>query len=820
MLVSLKWLAEYVDVPADVDAFARRLTMASAEVEGIHRVGGDWDAERVRVGRVLAVEAHPNADRLRLATVEHGAAEPERVVCGAPNLREGQRVAFAREGARLRDGRSGEPSTLVRATIRGVESAGMVLSERELGLSEEHEGILELPEDAPVGTPLVEYLGDTVLDVHVWPNRADLMSMVGIAREVAAIEGGAVRLPPDEHEQAGDPTAAAVSIAIADPELCARYVGVVIEGVRVGPSPRWMQERLLAAGMRPISNVVDITNYVLLELGQPLHAFDLDRLIARAGGGAPAIEARAARAGERLRTLDGEERELTAVALVIADGAGPVALAGVMGGADSEVTESTTRVLLESARFDPSSIRTTSLRLALRSESSARFERGLSPELAGQAARRATRLLGELAEGRARPAAIDVYPRPLQRPPIEVTRHRLATVTGLVLDDDEVERWLTTLGFEVGREPDGFVLRPPWWRTDVAIADDVAEEVVRLAGYDRLPATTIRGSVPPHEPQPLVELRERLRDALAAAGLREVISYSLTTREVLARVLPAETLERTPPLRLANTLSAERELMRPTLRHALLETVARNLRAGLPEVAIFEAARVYLPRAPGDGGGPLPDEREQVVGALAGEPADRWGGPAGRPLDFFDAKGVLEAALAELGVACAYEPAEEHALLPGRTARLSAGDIPSGVEVGVLGEVHPQVLAAFDIDRPVLLFELDLGRLLPHVPARRLARAVSRFPAVEQDLAVVAPLTVPAEALREAIARSPLVAEARIFDVYAGEQVPAGTRSVAFAIRYQAPDRTLTGEDAQREQDRIVRALAEEFDARQRSAAP
>jgi len=812
MLVSLKWLAEYVDVPADVDAFARRLTMASAEVEGVTRVGGDWDAERVRVGRVVAIEAHPNADRLRLATIDYGAAKPQRVVCGAPNLREGQRVAFAREGARLRDGRSGEPSTLSRATIRGVESAGMVLSERELGLSEEHEGILELPEDAPVGTPLIDYLGDTVLDVHVWPNRADLMSMVGIAREVAAIEGGAVRLPPDEHEEAGDPTTAAVSIAIADPELCARYVGVVIDGLRVGPSPRWMQERLVAAGMRPISNVVDITNYVLLELGQPLHAFDLDRLDERASGGTPAIEARAARLGERLRTLDGEDRELTPGTLVIADDAGPVALAGVMGGADTEVTEATTRVLLEAARFEPSSIRTTSMQLALRSESSARFERGLSPELAGQAARRATRLLVELAGGRARPGAIDVYPRPVQQPPIEVARQRLSTVTGLDLNDDEVERWLSTLGFEVGREPDGFVLRPPWWRTDIAIADDVAEEVVRLAGYDRLPATTIAGRVPPPEPQPVVELRERLRDALATAGLREVISYSLTTKEALARVLSDEALAGSPPLRLANTLSAERELLRPTLRHALLETVARNLRSGLSEVAIFEAARVYIPRTPGEPGGPLPDEREQVVGALAGEPADRWGGPAGRPLDFFDAKGVLEAALDDLDVACAYEPAEEHSLLPGRTARLVVG----GESVGVLGEVHPRVLAAFDIDRSVLLFEFDLGRLLPHVPQLLLARAVSRFPAVEQDLAVVAPLAVTAEELHEAILRSPLVAEARIFDVYTGVQVPPGTRSVAFAIRYQADDRTLTGEDAQREQERIVRALASRFDAQQR----
>ncbi|MYH40748.1 MAG: phenylalanine--tRNA ligase subunit beta, partial [Chloroflexi bacterium] len=425
MLVSLKWLSEYVDVPGDVEAFARRLTMASAEVERVTRVGGDWDPELVRVGRVLSVEAHPRADRLRLATVDDGRGEPLRVICGAPNVREGQLVAFAREGARIIDGRSGEPAVLRRATIRGVESAGMVLSERELGLSDEHEGILELPEEAPVGEPLSDYMGDVVLDVHVWPNRADLMSMVGIAREVAAIEGAALRPPPEEHAEAGAPASEAVSISILDPALCSRYIGAVIEGIRVGPSPRWLQQRLLSAGMRPISNVVDITNYVLMELGQPLHAFDLDRLEERAAGGAPSIEVRPARPGERLLTLDGEERALSPEMLVIADGAGPVALAGVMGGAETEVTESTTRILLEAARFQPASIRRTSVGLGLRSESSIRFERGLSPELCGPGARRAARRLEQVAGGRPRPGALDATPRPPARRPSAASLDRL-----------------------------------------------------------------------------------------------------------------------------------------------------------------------------------------------------------------------------------------------------------------------------------------------------------------------------------------------------------------------------------------------------------
>ena len=542
MLVSLKWLRQYVDLPADVDveALAHRLTMASAEVEGIHRIGAQWDRDLVTVGAVLAVDPHPNADRLLLATVDYGGDAPQQVVCGAPNVEAGQRVAFGREGARVIDPRSGQSVALRRAKIRGVESAGMVLSERELGLSEEHEGIMVLPPDAPVGAPLGDYLGDVVLDVHVWPNRADTMNMLGIAREVAAIEGLTWRAPDDSYAEGGAAVADVVAVAIEDPALCSRYVATVIEGVAIGPSPQWMQERLRAAGQRPISNVVDITNYVMFELGQPLHAFDL----AAVEG---AVVVRTARAGERLRTLDGEERELAADTLLITDDSGPIALAGVMGGASTEVFEGTTAILLEAACFDPASIRRTSARLGLRSEASSRFERRLSPELALHASRRATQLFVELCGGTARTGAVDVYPRPHRAPPVAVPRSRLDAVIGFEVPGEEVERSLRALGFEVESGGDGFSVRPPWWRTDVAIADDVAEEIVRIAGYDRLPATTLAGRIPEREPDPLADLRERLRDALVEAGLQEIVSYSLTTEQVLRRVVPADELAATPP---------------------------------------------------------------------------------------------------------------------------------------------------------------------------------------------------------------------------------------------------------------------------------
>ncbi|MEI7926475.1 MAG: phenylalanine--tRNA ligase subunit beta, partial [Chloroflexota bacterium] len=671
MLVSLKWLRDYVDLPADldVDDLAHRLTMASAEVDGIHRIG-TWDRDLVRVGHVLQVEPHPDADRLRLVTVDFGGDAPMRVVCGAPNVAQGQRIAFAREGADLIDGHTGKASRLKKGVIRGVESAGMVLSEAELGLSTSHDGIIVLPADTPTGTPVADVLGDVILDVHVWPNRADTMNLVGIAREIAAILGDTAIHEPDEtYEDSGPPIAGAFDVAIEDPALCARYIATIIEGVTVAPSPEWLQERLRAAGQRPINNVVDITNYVMLELGQPLHAFDADKVRGN-------VTVRLARAGESLRTLDGVDRALTPDTLLITDDSGPIALAGVMGGEATEVTASTTRVLLEAARFDAVSIRRTSFRLALRSEASSRFERGLSAELPEHASRRATGLLVALGGGTARQGRIDTYPTPQPAAEVSLTRARLDTLIGVHVPTAEVEAILGTLGFEI-LESDGgsaggtFRVRAPWWRTDIAIDDDIAEEVVRLAGYDRLPAAAIEGAIPEWEPNALLDLRERLRDALAGAGLQEIITYSLTTNEVLARVIAPDDLAALRPIRLRNTLSADREVMRPTLRHAVLETMARSLRAETPAVAIFEAARVFLPNhATDDSAAALPEEREHVTGAVAGVEIDRWGRAGDRELDFFDAKGMLDAAFGALRVRVAYEAGSEFGFLPNRVARL------------------------------------------------------------------------------------------------------------------------------------------------------
>ncbi|MCS7275966.1 MAG: phenylalanine--tRNA ligase subunit beta [Dehalococcoidia bacterium] len=795
MRVPLSWLSEYVDITLPVEELARRLTDAGLEVADVVRTG-DW--QNVFVGQVVELRPHPNADRLVLATVDLG-GERQTVVCGAPNVAVGQKVAFAKEGAVLIDPRSHQPAPLRRAVIRGVESAGMICSELELGLSEDHSGIMVLPDDAPLGIPLSSYLGETVLELEIRPNRPDALSVLGIAREVAALSGAQVREPPLDYEAHGPPVRRLASVQVEAPDLCPRYVAAVVTGVRIGPSPSWMQRRLEAAGLRPINNVVDITNYVMLEMGQPLHAFDLHKLEGSS------IVVRRAREGETLTLLDGSEARLRPDMLVIADARRPVAVAGVMGGANSEVDEGTTAVLLESATFFGPSVRRTAQALKLRTEASLRFEKGLSPLLPIYAARRAVRLMVELCGGKAARGIIDIFPQRHRPSPVHLTAQRLRTVLGMDVPREEVERALSALGFRVGwRRPATYVVTPPYWRTDVRIADDVAEEVARVVGYDRIPSVLRAPSLPPAEREPLRELRERLRDALAQAGMQEVITYPLSDRETLARALSPEEMESHPPLRLANPMSRELEFLRTTLRAGLLRALARNQRSRPGLVALFEVGRVFLPR-PDD----LPREVEMAAGVVAGPRPDRWGLPRGEPADFFDAKGMLETALASLGIEAQFVPAEHAVFLPGSTAAVVVG----GQQVGLLGQVHPEVARAFEVEGDAYLFELDLERLLPHVPGGRLYRPISRFPPVREDLAVVVDAEVPAGAVRSVIESSPLVVRAELFDVYTGPPVPEGKKSLAFAVTYQALDRTPSDEEVARERRRIVAQLERELGA-------
>ncbi|MBI2855723.1 MAG: phenylalanine--tRNA ligase subunit beta, partial [Chloroflexi bacterium] len=590
-----------------------------------------------------------------------------------------------------------------------------------------------------------------------------------------------------------------VSVEIADPRLSPRYTASVIQGVTVGPSPRWMQDRLIKAGQRPINNVVDVTNYVLLEYGQPLHAFDHTTL--RQGK----IIVRPARESEPFVTLDETQHALRPPMLVIADAERSVALAGIMGGLNTEMTDSTTTVLLESANFDPINTRRTSQALRIRTESSSRFDKGLQPELAAIALKRATQLILQLAGGMACKGIVDAYPQPMERPAITFTLARLRKVLGVEVSLGQVRDIFRRLGLPFqGHGRDALAVTVPYWRSDIVQEDDLVEEVARVIGYDEMPTTMLSTPVPLHQSQPDRELRERVRDILVACGMQETISYSLTSEEVLGKT--QATSDSARPLRVANPMSAELEYLRTTLRSSILATLSANQRHGEEGFRLFEVGRVYLPR-PAD----LPVERETLVGVAAGPRwPEGWLGGNGN-LDFFDAKGILEAFLGQLHILYGFEAAEDPLFLPGRCARIAVGE----KTLGVMGEVHTRVLEEFDIEvSPVALFEVDLDALLEVVSWEPLQyRVLPRYPGAYRDLALVLDRGVPASQVQGIIEGHALVARATLFDVYEGQAIPQGKRSLAYRVLFQLPDRTLAGDEVNQARAEIVASLDREIGA-------
>jgi len=824
--VPLKWLRDYVDVDLSPAELAERLTLAGMEVESVTNPGAAWDRDKLVVGRLEAVDPHPDADRLCLATVTYGQGRRLTVVTGAPNLVQYAagglpdrpfKVALALVGAELIDGHAadGRRVRLKPGKIRGVRSEGMVCSELELGLSEEHEGILLLPEDAPEGAPLADVLGDEVLEFDIKGGFAHLMSVFGIARETAALTGRPLRRDVLAVGRQGDPqitpTPDFVRLEIADPELCGRYVGLLIEDVRVQPSPFWLQQRLRHAGMRPINAVVDVTNYVMLELGQPLHAFDHARL--RGEGEGPLIRVRRALPGERMETLDGVERTFDEQMLLITDGGGPVAVAGVMGGADSEISADTTTVLLESANFEFLNNRRTAQVLKLRTESSDRFGRGLDPELCLPAALRAAFLIAELCGGRVRPQYGDLYPRPPVRPTIPLEAATIERLLGVPIPRAEVVRILEALEFEVAGE-DPLQVTPPSHRRDVTIPADLVEEVGRVYGYDRMAPTLIRDELPPQRRNRALDGAERVRDLLAGCGLNEIITYSIVSRAEEARLLPAEAAPEEASVPVRNPLAADRAHLRRTLLTEGLNTVRNNLRF-LPRVAVFEVGEVFLPRPDKV----LPAEPRRVCAVLAGprEP-DSWQVPREREgFDFFDVKGVAEALLDGLELnGVAWKRSEHPAFHPGRAARLEV----DGRSLGDLGELHPRVAARFGLEgRTVCALELDLDDLLARWQEDRQMVPLSAHPPVYEDLAFIVDEALPSERVQALIGETgrPLVTAVALFDLFRDPRLGEGKKSLAYALTYQAPDRTLTDKEVARVRTRIVKRLESELGARLRA---
>ena len=793
MRVSLKWLREYVDFDLTPEELAHRLTMAGLEVGSIERIGGHWD--NIIVGHVERLEPHPNADRLKVAAVDTGTEQVE-VICGAPNVAGGQNIALARVGATLTNPQTGSRETLKAARIRGVVSEGMICSERELGLGDDHDGILVLPDDAVPGASLEDYLGDFILDVEVTANRPDWLSMLGVAWEIGALTGNPVRVPSLDYAEDGAPITTSDLVDLRAPEFAPRYTSARVTGVVIGPAPGWMQMRLKSAGVRPISNVVDITNYVMLEIGQPLHAFDRDRI---AGG---RLIVRRAEEEEPLTTLDGRTHTLSREDLVIADENGPVGLGGIMGGENSEVSDTTTDIILESASFGYASTRRTVQRHRIEvggkrgTEASQRFERNLPIMLPPVGLRRAAKMLVELCGGTAAKGIADDWPDRREPSTVTMTSERMMQVMGTDPGREASERTLRSLGFEVtavDRPGGAYTIETvvPHWRTDIGIPDDLIEEIARIQGYDSIPVTLLPATGEPDQADPLIRLKDDVRDALVQHGSRETISYPLVSMELLRATIPGDAQQ--DPLRVWNRMSPEQEYLRTSLRGSLLRTLAANERGiGRESYRLFEIGQAYLPRGPRN----QPEERTYVCGVLAGMRIDRsWIGgndAASDEMDFFDAKGLVESLLDSISVRARFEPAEDRILSHGRTAHLAP--IDGGLPFGTIGEVHPDTLAALDIRAPrVVLYEIDLNAALENRRERDTTwQSVSRYPGVLRELSLLVDDGAPAGAVADIIRDFPSIARSALVDVYQGSQVPDGKKSLSFSLVWQSPTRTLT----------------------------
>jgi phenylalanyl-tRNA synthetase beta chain len=823
MKISLKWLSDYVGIKLAPQELAERLTMAGLEVKNIRTTGGTWD--NMVVGQVIAVSPHPNADRLQLATVNLGTAQVT-VVCGAPNIGAGQKVPFAGIGARLIDPHTGEIIVLKPAKIRGVVSEGMVCSEKELGISHSHEGIMVLPPEASVGTPLGAYLGDAILDLDITPNRPDCLSVIGIAREIAALTGEPFHLPEIHYEETEAPIDSFASVDIVNPDLCPRYCASLVTGIKIASSPNWLQQRLISYGMRPINNVVDVTNYVMLEYGQPLHAFDYHKLKGRQ------IIVRRAGESETVTTLDGSQRSLNAEILVIADKEQAVAVAGIMGGLDTEVTDKTDTILLESANFNQAAIRRGCSRLQFQSEASIRFDKGLNSRLPLLPLKRATQLLLELAGGRAAKGIIDVYPGKSEPKLISLTTREAKRLSGLKVNIDEILRVLETLGFECqqGNSSSQILVSVPYWRSDIQCSADLVEEVVRIIGYDKVPMTRLSSSLPQRESRLSAaarqgNLKETLQNILSGFGFQEILTYSLVSLEKLQKLSPELTLK-IPPLKIANPMTREQEYLRTSLRAGLLVTLAHNQKFEPAGIRLFEIGKVFLPQHPpviatlsetkgkqSQEKRELPQEKEMLCAVLSGPRTELSWQADKEMLDFFDAKGIVENILNQLGLRASFENASDEGLFPGRGADIVVDDI----RIGIFGELHPKVAQAFELSSLAYLIEIDLEKLLAMVTRIRDYQPIPRFPSVTRDIALVIDDLVSYRTVEKIIQSFPLVTKVTLFDLYRGEQITEGKKSLAIRIVYQSPSHTLTDEEVNQSQEQMLDRLHQELGATLRS---
>ncbi len=805
MLVPLEWLKDYTDINAGTDEFCEKMIMSGSNIETAESFGKN--TENVVVGRVIKKEKHPDADKLSVCKVDTGAEEPLQIVCGASNVFEGALVPVALHKSRIPGPLHGQPRQeggvkITKGKLRGVESMGMICSAGELGFDDKvvpvfhKDGIWILPEDLVPGTDITEALGlkSTVVDFEITPNRPDCLSMLGMARESAATFGKMLRYPntqcrSESRRKAED----FIEVQIKDPELCRRYSARIVTDIKTGQSPWWLQKRLMYAGMRPINNIVDITNFVMLEYGQPIHAFDIRNI----EGGRIVVETAAS--GERFTTLDGAERTLDDKMLLIKDGKKGVAIAGVMGGLNSEIQEDTETILIESANFDADSIRTTSKRLGLRTEASSRFEKGVDPDLCDRAADRVCRLIEMLGAGIVAEGIADVYPEPQKPWTVDVRTARIARVLGVGIDNRTLADMFRTLEMEVEDKGDILRVTPPTVRRDLRAEVDFIEEAARMYGYDRLPVTIPKGSHAAEVSRD-EQLRKLARDTLCALGANEIQTYSFVSPRGVDNIgIEEDSWERNFVV-LKNPLGEENSVMRTILLPNMLEVLSRNYSRNIEEAKCFEIGSTFGRNLadPED----LPEEQDALSIGLYGETAD-----------FFMLKGMIEELMANMGIKNVMFTAESgyKAFHPGRCARISVGD----EELGIMGEIHPDAADKYGLDTRCYCAEFMFGAVMRNADTQKAYRPLPKYPAVTRDIALITAEEVTAGDLTKTISETAgdILEKVELFDVYRGEQVAEGMKSSAFTLTYRDPERTLTDQDVLKIHDRILEELGNRFNA-------
>ena len=843
MKIPLSWLKDYVDIELSLIELARIMTMIGLEVEEVKLVGLPspqeerhefkftglpWDREKFVVAQVNEVMPHPDADRLVLCKLDDG-QQSHVVLTGAPNLfpykgkgelSEPLKVAYAKLGARLYDGhKSGlEIATLKKVKIRGVESYSMICSEKELGISDEHEGVILLDGDAPTGMPLVDYMGDAVFEIDILPNMIRNASLIGVAREVAAATGKKMRKPSANMPVEGNSVIGQVDIDIKEPELNPRFVLGMIRNVTHCSSPYWVQRRLRLAGMRPISSVVDATNYVMLETGQPLHAFDYDEWVKRTGGKPPTIITRSAQDGEILKTLDGIEHTLEPFTIVVADTAGSLSIAGVMGGEESEVTDTTKNVLLVGATWNMINVRRTVSKHRIQSEAGYRFSRGVHPEIAPESVALGLDRMADWSGGEIAVDLIDAYPKPVIDPLVTITENDVARSLGIELSAESIAEFLSRLEFKCEVNGDSISVITPPIRLDISEGvigkADLMEEIARMYGYENIPQTRLADELPVQRGNLTMEIEEKIKEELVRVGLQEVVTYRLTSPEREARAVLQSMSDNEPAyVRLQNPIAVDRCVLRRGLLSSVFEVIEKNIRNS-ETLQIFEIGPCFLPESDKE----LPLEQQRLAIAITGlRKKGDWDQPIGRNLDFYDLKGILDSVFHSLNLNdIGFEPFESQTFHPGKCAQLIIDDKVAGV----LGEMHPLVKQQYNFgDAPILAAELDMSILLNSIPEKRLVKPVPLFPPVIEDIAVVVNEDIPAADVFKTIRKAggTLLVDIQLFDIYKGKQIGEGEKSLAFKLFYQAENKTLNDKEATKLRNKIVRVLEHELNAKLRS---